>query len=848
MLRALVHDREGEKTEQFQSSPSSTAARMRVQVRGIVQGVGFRPFVHHLAHQLRLAGFVLNTSEGVLIEVEGNPAALEQFKGRLTSEKPPLVEITGVQADSIEPCGDVAFTIRESLGEVDKFVLVSPDVATCDACRSDFTDPTNRRYGYPFTNCTNCGPRYTIIRDIPYDRPATTMAPFRMCAACQAEYDDPANRRFHAQPNACPDCGPNLSLVENSVYVIRGSGLGLTCSAQPESGSQKQQGDFATSIVNSGTIRADSPKANPDPTSKSSDPECRNPNPDILKVRSLLREGKIVAIKGLGGVHLVCDAENDEAVRTLRARKRRSDKPFALMARDLEAAERFCSVSGADRQALLSPQRPIVVLRRRPETKISAVVAPRSNTLGVMLPYTPLHHMLFGDSTDAPPQFNALVMTSGNLSEEPIVHLNEDVGPRLHAVADSFLLHDREIYMRVDDSVVRTFEGREQLLRRSRGYTPHPIDLGIPFREILACGAELKNTFCLTKDRYAVLSQHIGDLENYETLVFFQETLANLQKLFRVEPRLVAYDLHPLYMSTRFALELPDREKIGVQHHHAHIAACMAENGLRGKVIGVALDGTGYGTDHKIWGGEFMLADFAGFERRAHLRYVALPGGDAAVRQPWRMALSYLRDTFGAEAIPADLPLWNEVPPKKAELVQAMLERGIQTVETSSCGRLFDAVSSILGLRQEINFEGQPAIELEMAATEGVEGSYPFEIDCGERWQIDMRPTIQNIVRDFRQAGQGVGEIAARFHNTVAAVIVEVCRRLRKQEHLDRVCLSGGTFQNMFLLKRAAAGLRNCGFEVFLHAKVPPNDGGISLGQALIANAKVSSQSTVNSG
>ena len=796
MLRASVHDPKGEETEQLQSSPMRTATRLRVQVRGIVQGVGFRPFVYHLAHQLRLTGFVLNTSGGVLIEVEGSPAALGQFIGRLRSEKPPLAEITAVEADSIEPRGDVAFMIRESLGEMEKFVLVSPDVATCDDCRSDFMDPANRRYGYPFTNCTNCGPRYTIIRDIPYDRPATTMASFRMCAACQAEYDDPANRRFHAQPNACPDCGPRLSLVDNS---------GLSAS------------------------------------------ESRNPNPEILKVRGLLREGKIVAIKGLGGFHLACDAENDEAVCALRARKRRSDKPFALMASDPQAVERFCWVSEADHQALLSPQRPIVILSRRPETKISPAVAPRSNTLGMMLPYTPLHYMLFGDSAHAPPQFNALVMTSGNLSEEPIVHLNEDAGPRLHTVADWFLLHNREIHMRVDDSVTRTFEGRERLLRRSRGYAPHPIDLGIALAEILACGAELKNTFCLTKDRYAVLSQHIGDLENYETLVFFEETLANLKKLFRVEPRLIAHDLHPLYMSTKFALDLPDLEKIGVQHHHAHIAACMAENGLRGKVIGVALDGTGYGTDGNIWGGEFMLAEFAGFERRAHLRYVALPGGDAAVRQPWRMALSYLRDTFGAETIPADLPLWNEVPPKKAELVLAMLARGIQTVDTSSCGRLFDAVASILGLRQEINFEGQAAIELEMGATEKVEESYPFEIDCGEPWQIDMRPAIQSIVRDFRQARQATGEIAARFHNTMAAVIVEVCRRLRQQEHLQRVCLSGGTFQNMLLLKRAANALRNCGFEVFLHARVPPNDGGISLGQAVIANARVSSPSIVAS-
>ena len=819
MDRASVHEGEGAKTEQPQSSPSGRA-RIRVEVRGIVQGVGFRPFVYHLAHQLRLAGFVLNTSEGVLIEAEGSPVVLEQLIGQLRSERPPLAEITAVHADSIAPCGEVNFTIRESLGAVEAFALVSADVATCNACRRDFTDPTNRRYGYPFTNCTNCGPRYTIIRDMPYDRAATTMAPFRMCAACQAEYDQPSNRRFHAQPNACPDCGPRLSLKHNSGFGTGGSG----------------PGQEAAGIVGC----APSPKSNIQ-TLRSPNTESRNPNPEIVEVRRLLREGKIVALKGLGGFHLACDAENDEAVRALRVHKRRSDKPFALMARDPEAIARFCWVSDADRQSLLSPQSPMVILTRRAESRISAAVAPRNNTLGVMLPYTPLHYMLFGDLQDAPPLFNALVMTSGNLSEEPIVRLNEDASLRLKAVADSFLLHDREIYTRADDSVVRTFEGSERLLRRSRGYAPHPIDLGIAFAEILACGAELKNTFCLTKDRYAILSQHIGDFDNYETLLFFEESLAHLKKLFRIEPRLVAYDLHPLYLSTKFALELPDLEKIGVQHHHAHIAACMAENGLRGKVIGVALDGTGYGTDGKIWGGEFMVADFARFERRAHLRYVALPGGDAAVRQPWRMALSYLRDTFGAQAIPADLPLRKEVPPKKVEFVETMLAGGIQTVDTSSCGRLFDAVASIIGLRHEINFEGQAALELEMAATEGVEESYPFEIGCGEPWQVDMRPAIQSIVRDLRQAGQAPGEIAARFHNTMAAVILEVCRRLRQQEHLHRVCLSGGTFQNIFLLQRAAAGLRNSDFEVFLHATVPPNDGGLSLGQAVIANARAGS-------
>ena len=457
---------------------------------------------------------------------------------------------------------------------------------------------------------------------------------------------------------------------------------------------------------------------------------------------------------------------------------------------------------------------------------ISAAVAPGNNTIGVMLPYTPLHHLLFAGAP-----YDALVMTSGNLSEEPIVTSNEDSLDRLRPLADWFLLHNRDIYMRADDSVVRTFEGLERVLRRSRGFVPQAIDLGMEVAEILACGGELKNTFCLSKGRYAVLSQHIGDMENYETLVFFEETLANLKKLFRVEPRAVAHDLHPAYLSTQYALRVPGLEKIGVQHHHAHVASCMAENGLRGKVIGVALDGTGYGTDGRIWGGEFLVADYGGFERRAHFRYVPLAGGDAAVRQPWRPALAYLADTFGPAAEFPDLPIWRDIPENQRKLVRRMIAHGVNTIDTSSCGRLFDAVASIIGLRQQINFEGQAAIELEMVAAEGVADGYPFGL-AGDT--VDFRPAIERIVAEMG-AGTPVAVIAARFHNTVAEAIVEVCRRLRAEEKLNRVCLSGGTFQNMKLLARTLAGLRQLDFEVFIHAQVPPNDGGIALGQAVIA-------------
>jgi hydrogenase maturation protein HypF len=504
------------------------------------------------------------------------------------------------------------------------------------------------------------------------------------------------------------------------------------------------------------------------------------------------------------------------------------------MARDLKAVERLCTVSDDDRRALGGARCPIVILPRRVDAGISEAVAPGNNTIGVMLPYTPLHHLLFAGAP-----YDALVMTSGNLSEEPIVTSNEEALDRLRPLADWFLLHNRDIYMRADDSVVRTFEGVERVLRRSRGFVPQAIDLGMDVAEILACGGELKNTFCLSKGRYAVLSQHIGDMENYETLVFFEETLANLKKLFRVEPRAVAHDLHPAYMSTQYALRVPELEKIGVQHHHAHVASCMAENGLRGKTIGVALDGTGYGTDGKIWGGEFLMADYGGFERRAHLRYVPLAGGDAAVRQPWRPALAYLADTFGPDAEFPELAVWRDVPESERKLVRSMMAHGVNTIDTSSCGRLFDAVASLVGLRQQTNFEGQAAIELEAVAADGLADGladrYAFGIDSGTDGDtVDFRPAVERIVADLR-AGTPAPAIAARFHNTVAEAIVEVCRRLRTEEKLNRVCLSGGTFQNMKLLARTLAGLRRLGFEVFVHAQTPPNDGGIALGQAVIA-------------
>ncbi len=715
-------------------------ARLRIRLRGIVQGVGFRPFVHSLARKHGLNGFVLNSSAGLITEVEGHPAELASFLTALAADAPPLAWIQQTETTELAPTGETGFEIRNSVAVTGEFALISPDVATCAECLRDITEPGNRRHGYAFTNCTNCGPRYTIIRDIPYDRPNTTMAEFRMCPACQAEYDDPEDRRFHAQPNACPACGPALSAP-------------------------------------------------------------------VEEARQRLAAGEILAIKGLGGFHLACDARNEAAVHRLRRRKRRSDKPFALMARDLAAAQSLGELTESDRDALMSPSHPIAIL-----SSFAAwpAVAPGNPTLGVMLPYTPLHHLIF---QNAP--YDTLVMTSGNLSEEPIVVDNQDALARLQGVADWFLTHNRDIYMRADDSVVRSFEGRRRVLRRSRGYAPQTLDLGRAVPELLAVGGELKNAFCLTKGHHAILSQHIGDLENYETLVFFQETLANLKKLFRVEPRAIAHDLHPGYLSTRYALDMPDLPKIGVQHHHAHIASCMLENGLDGEVIGVAFDGTGYGTDGAIWGGEFLVAGYAGFTRRAHIRYAPLAGGDAAVRQPWRAALAYV-------------PCIEGVPEERQRVVRRMIETGLNTVQTSSCGRLFDAVAALIGLRLEVNFEGQAAIELEAIADPAVEAGYDFALTGDE---LDFRPAVESIAasREPRSV------IAARFHNTVAAAIVETVRQMGRETALHRVCLSGGTFQNMKLLARTVPSLRSAGFEVYLHEKVPPNDGGIALGQAAIA-------------
>jgi hydrogenase maturation protein HypF len=753
---------------------TAVAAR-RVVVEGVVQGVGFRPFVFTLAGRHGLAGWVRNTAGGVEMEVEGKPDALTAFLDGLTRQAPPLAHVDRVRVEDLPPRGYGAFRIQASR-DGDGAQPVSPDVATCPECLREVMDPEDRRFGYPFTNCTHCGPRFTILRAIPYDRPNTTMAGFTMCAGCRSEYDDPTDRRFHAQPNACPACGPRLMLIDAG-----GSPL---------------------------------------------------PGDPLAETRRLLASGAIVAIKGIGGFHLACDAGDDTAVRRLRERKGREAKPLALMVPDLAAAERLCALSDAERVLLLSPARPIVLLRQR-GSGIALAVAPGLGTLGLMLPYSPLHHLLFTGGPCPP----ALVMTSGNRCDEPVATDNQDAQDRLSPIADAFLLHDRPIHVRCDDSVTRAAEGGELPIRRSRGYAPFPVRLPFESRPILALGADLKSTVCVTRGRHAFMSPHVGDLEDYETYLSFRHTIERMATLFRIRPEALAHDLHPDYVSTRYALALdPALPRIPVQHHHAHVAACMAEHRLTGPVIGVAFDGTGYGTDGRVWGGEFLVADYAGFRRAAHWGYVPMPGGDRAVREPFRMALAHLHQACG-EWDPS-LPPVREATDAERRAIRWQIEREVNAPLTSSVGRLFDAVASILGVRQRARYEAQAAIELEALADPSATAPYPVVITGGDPAVIDAAPVVRGVVDDVR-AGTPVPVIAGRFHATVAAAVLTGCRRIRRATGLSRVVLSGGVFQNVTLLDEAVRALGRSGFEVFTHHLVPPNDGGIALGQAAVAHARL---------
>jgi hydrogenase maturation protein HypF len=750
--------------------------RRRIHVAGIVQGVGFRPYVYRLATERHLAGQIANTSSGVVIEVEGAEEAVDDFVSSLPAQAPPLALVTDIRVAEIHHTGRSDFCILPSDPSAPVRTLISPDIATCADCLRELFDPADHRYHYPFINCTNCGPRFSIVSGIPYDRPQTSMSVFPMCPRCRAEYEDPRNRRFHAQPNACWQCGPHLEFCDS-----RGQRLSVE------------------------------------------DP--------VAEAVAKLRAGDIVAVKGLGGFHLAVDATNSGAVERLRERKQRIEKPFAVMVSDLETVSRFCMVSAEERELLCLPQRPIVLLPRRNPCLLTDSVAPFNHYLGIFLPYTPVHHLLLKDSG-----LQALVMTSGNLSEEPIAIGNSEAIARLGDIADWFLLHNREILLRCDDSVLRRVGGQTRQIRRSRGFVPVPIFLKREFPPTLAVGGELKNTICLLRGREAFLSQHIGDLENVEAYKFFQEAVDHLQKILEIQPGVVAYDLHPDYFATRWARKLSGIRTVGVQHHHAHIASCMAENHLEGRVIGFALDGTGYGTDGCIWGGEVLLADFLDFERAAHLAYVPMPGGAAAIREPWRMAVSHLWAAFGSDMLKLPVPFLRQIPQTRVRAVLKMMERQVNSPLTSSCGRLFDAVAALINLRLEVNYEAQAAVELEMCRDAATAGQpYPFGLsETGGLLQIEVKQLFRAIVEDLLR-GATAGAVSRRFHDGLIEALAGIARILRKRTSLNTVCLSGGTFQNTCLANGLEHQLQSDGFEVYTHSQVPVGDGGISLGQAVVA-------------
>jgi hydrogenase maturation protein HypF len=757
--------------------------RLRIQILGAVQGVGFRPFVYRLATEMELRGWVLNSTRGVLIEVEGDPGRLEELLLRLEREKPPRSSIHSLEHVVLDPVGYEGFKVRKSAPGGLKTAIVLPDIATCSDCLREVFDPQDRRHLYPFTNCTHCGPRYSIIRSLPYDRPATTMRGFEMCRECRREYEDPGDRRFHAQPNACPACGPRLALWGTD-----------------------------------GRVEAERHEA-------------------LLAAGEAIRHGAVVAVKGLGGFHLVVDARNEDAVRNLRVRKRREEKPLALMFPSLEHLREACRVSEAEERLLRSPESPIVLLSRESSGTgpIAPSVAPGNPSLGALLPYTPLHHLLLGE-LDFP-----VVATSGNLSDEPICIDEREALGRLSGIADAFLVHDRPIARHVDDSIVRVMAGRELVLRRARGYAPLPVHLTEAAPPLLGVGAHLKSSVALAVGKDVFLSQHIGDLETAEAHTAFRAVIGSLRSLYEAEPEAVACDLHPDYLSTRYAREsgLPLHR---VQHHHAHVASCMAECELDGTVLGVSWDGTGLGTDGTIWGGEFLLATRSSFERVAHLRTFQLPGGDRAVREPRRSALAVLYEVLGDEAFTLEgVPALEAFSAAELRTLRAMLHSGVNTPVTSSAGRLFDAVASLVGIRQRVRHEGQAAMELEFALS-GEECDSRYDIKTVATAEnrlclVDWEPAITGILADVR-SGVPAGRISAKFHNALVTCIVEVASRAGQ----ERVVLTGGCFQNKYLTEHAVARLRQEGFRPYWHQRVPPNDGGIALGQVAAAAADLRKQ------
>lgn len=771
-------------------APAPERRRVRTVVRGAVQGVGFRPFVWRLADELALDGWVINDGRGLTAELEGIGPALEQFLERIEKEKPGAAAIESISVDWLEAVGCAGFEIRESDEGGRLTVQVLPEIATCDACRAEVSDPANRRYRYPFTNCTLCGPRFSIVRALPYDRPNTTMAGFPLCAACRAEYEDPADRRFHAQPNACAACGPHLSFVDRE-------------------GVESATGDDA--------LRA---------------------------AASALAEGKIVAVKGLGGFHLMVDARDEEAVGRLRDGKPRRDKPFALLVRDLEHAREIARIDETEAEALTSSEAPIVLVERRADAPISDEVAPDNPYLGVMLPYSPLHHLLL-EACDFP-----LVATSGNRSEEPICTDETEARQRLGSIADHFLVHDRPIARHVDDSVTRVLDGELRLLRRARGFAPRPVLLARRHPTILAVGGHLKNTIALGVENRVFLSQHLGDMESGESREAFERVIDDFLGLWEASPVALVHDLHPDYSTTRWAerrgeegsgaaRRLQDARRIAVQHHHAHFAACLAENGHEGDALGVIWDGTGYGPDGTVWGGEFLLGTKAHYRRFASLVGFTLPGGGAAVREPRRSAIALLWEMFGGQALERiNLAPVAAFRDDERRLLAGMLTRGVNCPATSSAGRLFDGIAAVLGLGQRSSFEGQAAMRLEHVADPTLDEAYDVELiapsESPAPWLVDWRPVVEQVLTDLRR-GTDVGTISARFHGALVEAISQVAEVAARQT----VALSGGCFQNRLLVERTVARLRSDGFQVLLHRHVPPNDGGISLGQVAVAAARL---------
>ena len=757
--------------------------RKNIIIKGIVQGVGFRPFIHKLVSIYQLHGWVLNSDLGVEIDIEGKDTDLNKFIIDIPKKLPPLAKIEEMRIKDLPLVGYIGFSIKKSISKKENnFVLVSPDISICQDCLEELFNPKNRRFRYPFINCTNCGPRFTIIKDIPYDREKTTMDEFKMCPICQKEYENIEDRRYHAQPNACEICGPVVSFYKNKKKL-----------------------------------------------------QIKDP---VKEAINRLKQGEIGAIKGLGGYHLACDATNDQAVSRLRRLKNREAKPFAIMSPDIEKIKRFCLIEPEEEELLTDRARPIVLLKKKKNYQvISTQVAPNNNYLGVMLPYTPLHYLLLRD------HFLALVMTSGNFSEEPIISDNQEAFEKLDKVVDFFLAYNRNIYNRCDDSVIKFINNEPMFFRRSRGYVPYPVTLDFKIKEVMALGGELKNTISFSKENYVFPSQYFGDLKSLETLNFLKESIKKLEKIFRVNPKIIACDLHPDYLSTQYAEEIAQANNLElkkIQHHHAHIASCMAENNIKETVIGVAYDGTGYGDDDNIWGGEFLVCNFKKYTRMGHLQYYPLPGGDKAITEPWRMTYSYLYSIFGQKAKTLNIDFIKRRDYNKLLVIEKMIDKKINSPLTSSCGRLFDAISSLIGIEDEISYEGQAAMELESICLPKINNSYGFDIIEKEKeYIIEPKKIIVEVIRDLKK-GIDKGIMAAKFHNTVAQFTLKLCVKIREKTKINKVAISGGVFQNKYLTEKVISLLESREFVVFSHKKVPPNDGGISLGQAVIAGSEES--------